>query len=185
MYNEKKVAERVLKACSQIDYPHFEIVVIDDSTDETTAIVRSFAKEWNQRQNTPGVKSADTPGVNHQNQGPLIKVIHRKNRQGFKGGALAYALNHMDKKTEFVVVLDSDFVPYPDTLEMFLKYFQVTAGGLDFQKRSTTSKVTRPRPDEVGKSADTLKVNYQKNDSKIAAVGGYQWHVLRLPMACA
>jgi len=36
MYNEKRAAERLLKACSQIDYPHFEILVCDDSTDETT-----------------------------------------------------------------------------------------------------------------------------------------------------
>jgi len=132
-YNERKVAERILKACTAMDYPNFEIVVIDDSTDETTKIVERFAKKHNKA----------------NPHGPKIKVLHRPSREGFKGGALAYALQHIDAKTEFVVVFDADFIPYPDTLELFIKYFKANNQGRE---------------------------DYTK--SKIAVVGGYQWHVL-------
>jgi len=132
-YNERKVAERILKACTAMDYPNFEIVVIDDSTDETTKIVEKFAKKHNKA----------------HPYGPKIKVLHRPTRQGFKGGALGYALQHIDAKTEFVVVFDADFIPYPDTLELFIKYFKANNQG-----------------------------NEDYTKSKIAVVGGYQWHVL-------
>lgn len=132
-YNERKVAERILKACTSFDYPDYEIVVIDDSTDETTKIVEKFAKKHNKA----------------YPYGPKIKVLHRPTRQGFKGGALTYALQHINAKTEFVVVFDADFIPYPDTLELFIKYFK--ANNQDSEE-------------------------YQK--SNIAVVGGYQWHVL-------
>lgn len=132
-YNEIKVAERILKACTAMDYPNFEIVVIDDSTDETTKIVEKFVKKHNKA----------------NPHGPKIKVLHRPNREGFKGGALGYALQHIDPKAEFVVVFDADFIPYPDTLELFIKYFKVNNQGRE---------------------------DYTKSD--IAVVGGYQWHVL-------
>jgi glycosyltransferase involved in cell wall biosynthesis/transposase-like protein len=163
LYNEKRVVERLLRACSQIDYPHFEIIVIDDSTDETTKIVQRFANHWNKTRDrdrdrakekdtqlkSPRPRLGSAEGGQISISRPLIKVIHRKSRSGFKGGALKEALKHMDKKTEFVVVFDADFVPYPDTLEMFVKYF---------------------------KAANQGKEDYQASD--IAVVGGYQWHVL-------
>jgi cellulose synthase/poly-beta-1,6-N-acetylglucosamine synthase-like glycosyltransferase len=173
LYNEKRVVDRLLKACSQIDYPHFEIVVIDDSTDETTKIVQRFANRWNKTRDrdrdrakekdnqlkSPRPRLGSAEGGQISISRPLIKVIHRKSRSGFKGGALREALRASHPQTEFVVVLDADFIPYPDTLEMFLKYFQVSAGGLDFKK-------------------ETKETYETKEDSKIAVVGGYQWHVL-------
>jgi cellulose synthase/poly-beta-1,6-N-acetylglucosamine synthase-like glycosyltransferase/transposase-like protein len=132
-YNERKVAERILKACTAMDYPNFEIIVCDDSTDETIEIVQRYAKKHNKA----------------HPHGPKIKIIHRPTRQGFKGGALAYALEQMNPKTEFCVVFDADFIPYPDTLELFIKYFKVNNNGSE---------------------------DYTRND--VAVVGGYQWHVL-------
>lgn len=132
-YNEKKVAERILAACVSMDYPNYEIIVCDDSTDKTIKIVQRYAKEHNQT----------------HPKGPKIKVLHRPTRQGFKGGALAYALKHTNPKTEFVVVFDADFIPYPDTLELFIKYFKANNNNLEDYKKSN-----------------------------IAVVGGYQWHVL-------
>ncbi|MFC1727801.1 helix-turn-helix domain-containing protein, partial [Patescibacteria group bacterium] len=51
-YNEKKVAQRIMQACASMDYYQdgqamFEVIVCDDSTDETVDIVNSFAKKWN------------------------------------------------------------------------------------------------------------------------------------------
>jgi len=132
-YNEKKVAERILSACTSFDWPNYEVIVCDDSNDETVEIVERFAREHNKA---------------HPN-GPKVKVLHRPTRAGFKGGALSYALKAMDKRTEFVVVFDADFVPYPDTLELFAKYFKVNNNGSEDYKTS-----------------------------QVAAVTGYQWHVL-------
>ncbi|HUS52013.1 MAG TPA: glycosyltransferase, partial [Candidatus Bathyarchaeia archaeon] len=132
-YNEKKVAERILKACTAMDYPNFEIIVCDDSTDETTELVQKYVKKHN---------------LSHPN-GPEIKLLHRPTREGFKGGALSYALKQMNPKTEFCVVFDADFIPYPDTLELFVKYFKVNNDN----------------------SENFIKTN-------LAVVGGYQWHVL-------
>ncbi len=124
MYNEKKVVNRLLTACTSMDYENYEVIVIDDSTDETTEIL----KDWQ----------------NH----PRVKVIHRDSREGFKGGALKVALEKTDPRTEFVLIFDADFVPYPDTISQFLKYFQSVMGSLT------------------------------PGESKVAAIQGYQWHVL-------
>lgn len=127
LYNEKRVVNRLLEAVTSMNYDHFEVIVCDDSTDETKDIVG----EWK----------------NH----PRVKIFHRESREGFKGGALREALKIMDRRTEFVLVFDADFLPYPDSIEQFLKYFKVLTGSLE-QKSYTKSN--------------------------IAALQGYQWHVL-------
>ena len=140
-YNERRVAKRLLEACTSMDYPNYEVIVCDDSTDETTQITRRFAEKFN-------AENAD---------GPKIKVLHRPTREGFKGGALKYALEKMDPRTEFVIVFDADFVPYPDTIEQFLRYF----------------KANNPVPDGVGQA-----YSEDYTQSNVAVVAGYQWHVL-------
>src|SRR4030088_2922177 len=48
MYNEGAVAERIIKATCQIDYPRdrFEIQVLDDSTDSSAEMARKACDEW-------------------------------------------------------------------------------------------------------------------------------------------
>ncbi|MDP2729578.1 MAG: glycosyltransferase, partial [Dehalococcoidales bacterium] len=145
----------LLTTVSSIDYPNFEIVVVDDSTDETTEIIQGFAQRWNQNHSLRGPTSSGSS----TEVGPLVKVIHRETREGYKGGALKVALENTDPRAEFVTIFDADFLPYPDTITQFLKYFQVTAGGLDFRKASSREPLAA-------------------SDSPIAAVQGYQWHVL-------
>jgi cellulose synthase/poly-beta-1,6-N-acetylglucosamine synthase-like glycosyltransferase len=72
MYNEDTVAERVIKATCQIDYPldRLEIQVLDDSTDHSADIARKACEEMAAK-------------------GFPIKYIHRANREGYKAGALA------------------------------------------------------------------------------------------------
>lgn len=171
LYNEKRVAERLLKACTSIKYPdlksgqaQYEIIVCDDSTDETKDIVQNFADKWNKKagntsEGDPAKCGGSSDGEASENK-PFIKILHRNTRQGYKGAALKNALKHMDKRTEFVVVFDADFVPYPDTLELFLKYFQ--ANGLDLSKN-----LNNHHPSSI--------IHHPSN---IAAVSGYQWHVL-------
>src|SRR5437660_6324360 len=71
MYNEGPVAERIIKATCQIDYPRdrFEIQVLDDSTDESAELARKACEGWVAK------------GYN-------VKFIHRTNRVGYKAGAL-------------------------------------------------------------------------------------------------
>jgi cellulose synthase/poly-beta-1,6-N-acetylglucosamine synthase-like glycosyltransferase len=98
-YNEKRVIERLLTALSQLEYPEYEVILVDDSTDDSSLIL----ERW---------KDA-----------PRFKILHRNSRKGFKGGALNEALKVMDPRTEYVVVFDADSVPFPDSIERFLPHF--------------------------------------------------------------
>ena len=97
LYNEANVAERVILAVAAIDYPtnKHEIQILDDSTDETCTIVDQIAASL-------------------RKQGKDISVFRRKNRQGYKAGALAEGMTVC--KGEFIAIFDSDFVPKPDYL---------------------------------------------------------------------
>ena len=101
-YNEKNVARRVIKACSDIDYENYEIIIADDSRDETIEIMKE---------------------LNLNTDGPTVKFVHRNDRSGFKGGALSKATNYMNPKAKYAVVFDADFIPPPDILRRFLWYF--------------------------------------------------------------
>ncbi|GHO85217.1 hypothetical protein KSZ_32230 [Dictyobacter formicarum] len=125
-YNEKRVIDRFLLAATSINYENYEVIVADDSNDETVQLI----EQWR----------------NH----PKVKISHRDSREGYKGAALAKALTIMDPRTEYVLVYDADFIPYPDCITQFLKYFKASCGSL----APSASK------------------------SNIAAVQGYQWHVL-------
>ncbi len=92
LFNERFMAERIICAVSEMDYPRdrLHIQVLDDSTDDTTAIAQRT------------VQCARAQGVK-------IDLIHRANRTGFKAGALAAALPHA--QGELIAIFDADFVP--------------------------------------------------------------------------
>jgi len=155
LYNEKNVVERAIKAATNFDYPgDYEVILCDDSTDETTQIIKDYLRMSN----------------------------HRTSRQGFKGGALRLALKCTDPKAEFVSVFDADFVPYPDTLTLFLKYFKAVGGWQEERKWEVRNgKVDNEVGSEKDKShlsPQYLASHIQPHTSNIAAVQGYQWHVL-------
>jgi 1,2-diacylglycerol 3-beta-glucosyltransferase len=99
LYNESRVVDRLLEACTSFDYENYEVIVADDSTDETVEKL----KTWKDH--------------------PRVRVIHRSSRKGFKGGALQEALRRMNPHTEYVMVFDADFVPPADAIWHFLDYF--------------------------------------------------------------
>src|SRR5439155_17463296 len=103
-YNEKRVIERLLTSLAHLEYPEYEVIVVDDSTDESVAILQRWT------------------------EAPRFKIIHRTSRQGFKGGALSVALRAMNPKTEYVVIFDADSMPFPDSIERFLPYFYEANG---------------------------------------------------------
>jgi glycosyltransferase involved in cell wall biosynthesis len=104
-YNERRVIERLLTALSQLDYPAYEVIVVDDSNDDSKFIL----ERW---MHTPG-----------------FKILHRNSRAGYKGGALREALKVMDPRTEYVVVFDADSVPFADSIDRFLPHFYYAIGG--------------------------------------------------------
>ncbi|MBN2335442.1 glycosyltransferase [Candidatus Bathyarchaeota archaeon] len=102
-FNEVNVARRILNACIDLDYTNYEVLVADDSRDTTLQVLRD-----------PGWRLTK----------PIIKFVHRKDRSGYKGGALQQALRYMHPDAEYVVVFDADFVPPPDILRRFLSEFR-------------------------------------------------------------
>ncbi len=101
LYNEYNVAERILRAVAAIDYPKHlhQIQVLDDSTDETRALVEEVAGEL-------------------RSEGSWVDVVHRKDRSGYKAGALKHGLE--EAEGEFVSIFDGDFVPRPHFLRRTL-----------------------------------------------------------------
>ena len=104
LFNEERVARRLLTACVGLDYPKGKlgIVVIDDSTDGTTRVAREFQEKY--------------PG--------LVDVVHREERTGFKAGALQVALQK--SKSEMIALFDADYVPPPDFLRRMVPYLYVS-----------------------------------------------------------
>lgn len=101
IYNEEHVVERLIDATCRLSHPRhlLQIQVLDDSTDNTTAIARQRAHEWRQR------------GID-------ITVHHRTDRHGYKAGALAKGLG--SATGDYILILDADFVPQPGLLEELL-----------------------------------------------------------------
>ena len=97
VYNERYVAERVLDAVCAIDWPpdRLEVQVLDDSDDETTAIVARGVARWR------------AGGIN-------ATQVRRGTRAGFKAGALAFGLTCTE--APLIAIFDADFVPPPDFL---------------------------------------------------------------------
>src|SRR4249919_2426842 len=92
IYNEMYVADRLIDAVCEIDYPRdlLEIQVLDDSTDETTEIAELAVRR-------------------HASRGFDISYLHRVDRRGFKAGALEAGLKVA--KANFIAIFDADFVP--------------------------------------------------------------------------
>lgn len=106
IYNERHVVQRLLKSVSRLDYPRDKLIiqVLDDSTDDTSAIVAAYLARF-------------------FNRGLNIQHIRREQRAGYKAGALAYGLSLTD--SELVVVLDADFTPSPDFLRRTVPFLVV------------------------------------------------------------
>lgn len=104
IYNELYVVGRLIRAVAGMNYPKdkMEIQVLDDSTDETTAVVAEIVRELG-------------------SQGYDIKHIRRGSREGYKAGALREGLK--TARGEFIAIFDADFVPRPDFLLWTIPYF--------------------------------------------------------------
>ena len=105
IYNEEYVMERLLENIAKIEYPKskLEIQVLDDSTDTSVVATAQRIEEL-------------------QKTGLDIQHIRRKNRKGFKAGALKEGLARA--KGEFIAIFDADFLPEQDWLKKTVPYFK-------------------------------------------------------------
>ncbi|HVK66773.1 MAG TPA: cellulose synthase family protein [Polyangium sp.] len=104
LFNESTVAARLLEATARMDYPadKLEIQVLDDSTDETQALVRAHVDRLRER----GIDAV---------------YLHRTNRVGYKAGALDEGLKVA--KGELVAIFDADFIPQPSFVRSIVGHF--------------------------------------------------------------
>jgi len=157
-YNEVRVIERLLTALSQLDYPEYEVVLVDDSTDESAQILERW-KGW-----------------------PRLKILHRTSRAGYKGGALREALKVMDPRTEYVVVFDADSVPFPDSIERLLPYFYRVSDGTSSSRRFEAAFGRSPSDPSghlpINGEEPPSEPGQVRRRAEVAAVQSYQWHVL-------
>lgn len=95
--------ERSLAESMRQTYPHFDVVILDDST----------SAEYKERINDFALRNG-------------IKVVRRKDREGFKAGNINHYFQSAECKAkgyQYYVILDSDEILPPDYLQESLKYF--------------------------------------------------------------
>jgi len=102
LYNERAVVARLVRAVAALDYPRdrLQIQVLDDSTDDTSEILIAT------------LESPLHPGLD-------IARIRRRDRTGFKAGALRHGLHDAGEHTakgDLIAMFDADFVPPSDFL---------------------------------------------------------------------
>ena len=104
IFNEQFVAERLIESICKLKYPRekLDIQVLDDSTDETAAVVRNLVERYAVLGNS-------------------ITYHHRAKRTGFKAGALAEGMK--TAKGEFIAIFDADFTPPEDFLLKVIHHF--------------------------------------------------------------
>ncbi len=97
IFNEYNVAERIIRASAEMDYPagRHLVQVLDDSTDETQHLVDRVAADL-------------------RAGGRNVQVIRREKRTGFKAGALQNGMELSD--AQYFAIFDADFVPPKDFL---------------------------------------------------------------------
>jgi len=107
IFNEMYVVQRLVEAAASLNYPSdlLEIQVLDDSTDETYAMVKR------------AVVAARERGID-------IKHLHRKDREGYKAGALRDGF--ATANGEFIAIFDADFLPPRNFLQETLPQFNDT-----------------------------------------------------------
>jgi glycosyltransferase involved in cell wall biosynthesis len=93
---------QTLTALSRMNYPHYEIVAIDDNTEDPDL--------W---------RPVDEWCAQHG-----VKFVHLEDWPGYKSGALNYALSNLtDPRAELIAVVDSDYQIQPDFLAECARLF--------------------------------------------------------------
>ncbi len=104
LYNERHVARRLLDSVAALEYPPDKLIIqlLDDSTDDTSALVANRVRHW-------------------QRQGMDVRHVRRGDRIGYKAGALDYGLSLVE--ADLVALFDADFVPPKAFLRQTVPHF--------------------------------------------------------------
>ncbi|MFV3304111.1 glycosyltransferase [Pseudomonas sp. NY15181] len=103
-YNEPpEMLKKTLDALSRLDYPDFEVLIIDNNTKDPAVWepVRDYCEVL----------------------GPRFRFFHVAPLAGFKGGALNYILPHTAPDAEVVAVIDADYCVEPNWLKQMVPHF--------------------------------------------------------------
>ena len=111
IYNEKYVAKRLVDAVCNLDYPKdkMTIMVLDDSDDDTVELLENTVNDY-------------------KKEGFEIQHVRRGTRNGYKAGALKYAMQ--TTHTELVAIFDADFIPPTWFLKRAIPHFSKSNIGL-------------------------------------------------------
>jgi exo-beta-1,3-glucanase (GH17 family)/cellulose synthase/poly-beta-1,6-N-acetylglucosamine synthase-like glycosyltransferase len=97
------MVRQTLDALAELDYPDFEVLVIDNNTTDPAL--------WE-------------PVAEHcARLGARFRFFHLGRHPGFKAGALNFALRNTAEDAEIVGVLDSDYIVSPDWLRCMAPHF--------------------------------------------------------------
>lgn len=103
-YNEPtEVVEATLRALAKLDYPNFEVLLVDNNTpDEATwRPLEALCREL----------------------GPHFTCLHLDDWPGYKSGALNFALTQTAPDAEIVGIVDADYQVSPEYLRETVPYF--------------------------------------------------------------
>ena len=104
-YNEPpEMLIQTLDALAALNYPRFEVLVIDNNTKDPAV--------WQPVQ------------AHCEKLGPRFRFFHQDPLAGFKAGALNFALKHTDPAAEIVAVIDSDYIVKADWLRDMVPNFR-------------------------------------------------------------
>ncbi len=103
-YNEPPdMLIETLDALAALDYPNYEVIVIDN--------------------NTPAEATWRPVEAHCAALGARFRFCHQKPLAGFKAGALNFVLRHTDPRASVVAVIDSDYQVDPDWLRALMPLF--------------------------------------------------------------
>jgi len=133
--NEPAVVERLIDAACLLRYPAnaLEILVLDDSSDETSALAQVKVNQYLAR------------GVD-------IRIVRRSDRKGYKAGNLLHGIQK--SSGDYFAIFDADFVPPEDFLLRTIPCFKdprlgFLQTGIGYENRNA-SFLTRFQAMEMG-----------------------------------
>ncbi|MBT8392381.1 MAG: glycosyltransferase family 2 protein [Ignavibacteriaceae bacterium] len=103
VFNEAKIIDRSINSLLKLDYPNYEIIIVNDgSTDNTKKVAETFVGYRN--------------GIHNKVK---VSLINKPN--GGKSSALNLGINISD--AEFVLCMDGDSMLTPQSLKMAVRHF--------------------------------------------------------------
>ncbi len=99
-----EMVQHTLRALAALDYPDFEVIVVDNNTGDEAL--------WRPVEAACRIL------------GPRFRFLHRDRLPGFKGGALNLALTHCAPEAKIIAVIDSDYAVSRDWLRALAPLFE-------------------------------------------------------------